>query len=129
MGYRPNLWASARLRPPEELHAPDTDKVGNLIYTDSQGAPNLPTYPARGYPPDTMIHSALGSHIAPDLLPWLEDRGQKRKRFKRKMILGLLPLLYPRYYRGCATGDSGAMALVACIEGFVGGGEEGGSQT
>ena len=45
-----------------------------------------------------------------------------------KMIFGLLPLLSPCSSRGCATGDSGAMALVACLERSVGEGEEGGSQ-
>ena len=38
----------------------------------------------------------------------------------------LLPLLSPRFCRCVATGDSGAMALVACLDRFVGQGEEGG---
>ena len=59
-------------------------------------------------------------------LPKTKHDAKAMETVQKQMILCLLPLLFPRSGRCYATGDSGAMALVACLDRFVGQGEEGG---
>ena len=115
-GLLAKSFGHGRLRPPEELHAPGTDKVGSPIHTDSQGAPNLPTYPARGYPPDTMIHSAIGPPIAPDLLPWLDDEETKiqTKNDSRPPTSPLPALLSGLCYRRLRSDGAGGLHRRFC---------------